>query len=214
MSGMSIGKVTNTYTSTNDKCAIEGPWQMLAADILEVPISRHHNRYLLVVVDYLTKWAEAIPLWDQTAASISAAVIKICCSFGVPDIVYLDQGKNFETHLFHQVLSASNSAIQKSRTTVYHPQGDGMFKDSTALSSSYCVAMLRQKMIGNSFYWCWFMHITQLHTLQLSCHPLNWCLGDHYALVPSRIHTSLIPLYMPVIWKLNFKPCRISCRLT
>ena len=80
---------------------IEGPWQMLAADILKVPISHHHNRYLLVVMDYFTKWAEAILLRDQTAASISAAVIKICCSFGVPDIVHLDQGKNFESHLFH-----------------------------------------------------------------------------------------------------------------
>ena len=103
---------------------IGGPWQMLAADILEVPISHHHNRYVLVVMDYFTKWAEAIPLRDQTAASISAAVIKICCSFGVPDIVHSDQGKNFESHLFHQVLSAFG--IQKSRTTAYHPQGDGM----------------------------------------------------------------------------------------
>ena len=67
---------------------IGGPWQMLAADILEVPISRHHNRYLLVFMDYFTKWAEAIPLRDQTAASISAAVIEICCSFGVPNIVH------------------------------------------------------------------------------------------------------------------------------
>ena len=98
---------------------------MLAADILEVPISHHHNRYLLVVMDYFTKWAEAIPLRDQTAASISAAVIKICCSFGVPDIMHSDQGKNFESHLvFHQVLSAFS--IQKSHATAYHPQGDGM----------------------------------------------------------------------------------------
>ena len=67
-----------------------GPWQILAADILEVLISRHHNRYLLVVMDYFTKWAEAIPLRDQTAVSISAAVIKICCSFGLPNIVHLD----------------------------------------------------------------------------------------------------------------------------
>ena len=51
---------------------------MLAADILEVPVSRRHNRYLLVVMDYFTKWAEAVPLKDQTTASISQAVIKIC----------------------------------------------------------------------------------------------------------------------------------------
>ena len=54
---------------------------MLAADILEVPVSWCNNRYLLVVMDYFTKCVEAIPLQDQTAASISAAVIKLCCSF-------------------------------------------------------------------------------------------------------------------------------------
>ena len=48
---------------------------MLAADILEVPVSRRQNRYLLVVMNYFTKWAEAIPLKDQTAASISQVVI-------------------------------------------------------------------------------------------------------------------------------------------
>ena len=97
---------------------------MLAADILEVPISHHHNRYLLVVMDYFTKWAEPIPLRDQTAASISAAVIKIFCSFGVPNIVHSNQGKSFESHLFHQVLPAFG--IQKNHTTTYHPQKDGM----------------------------------------------------------------------------------------
>ena len=94
---------------------------MLAADILEAPVSHRHNKYLLVVMDYFTEWAEAVPLRDQTAAE---AVIKICCSFGVPDILHSDQGRNFESHLFHQVLSAFG--IKKSRTTAYYPQGDGM----------------------------------------------------------------------------------------
>ena len=100
---------------------IGGPWQMLAADILEVPVSRRHNRYLLVVMDYFTKWAEAVPLKDQTAASISQAVIKICCSFGIPDILHSDQGRNFESCLFHQVLSAFG--IQESYNGLPSPGG-------------------------------------------------------------------------------------------
>ena len=32
------------------------PWQMLAIDILEVPVSSKSNRYLLVIMDYFTKW--------------------------------------------------------------------------------------------------------------------------------------------------------------
>ena len=43
------------------------PWEIIAVDILEVPMSTNGNCYLLVVQDYFTKWAEAIPLRDQTA---------------------------------------------------------------------------------------------------------------------------------------------------
>ena len=38
------------------------PWQMVAVDILGVPVSSRNNRYLLVVQDYFTKSADAIPL--------------------------------------------------------------------------------------------------------------------------------------------------------
>jgi len=31
------------------------PWQMLAADISEVPVSRCNNRYFLVILDYFTR---------------------------------------------------------------------------------------------------------------------------------------------------------------
>ena len=44
---------------------------MIAIDILEVPLFLHDNRYLLVIQDYFTKWAEAIPLKNQTASTIS-----------------------------------------------------------------------------------------------------------------------------------------------
>ena len=43
------------------------PWEMIAVDILQVPLSSNNNRYLLVIQDYVTKWVEAIPLPDQTA---------------------------------------------------------------------------------------------------------------------------------------------------
>ena len=100
------------------------PWEMLAADILEVPVSRKNHRYLLVIMDYFTKWVEAVPLHDQTAASITKAITKICSTFGIPSILHSDQGRNFESHMLRQMLQAFG--IKKSRTTAYHPQCDGM----------------------------------------------------------------------------------------
>lgn len=100
------------------------PWEMIAVDILEVPISTQNNRYLLVVQDYFTKWAEAVPLPDQTAGRISRELIKLFSIYGHPRILHSDQGRNFESTIMAQTLEAFGTT--KSRTTAYHPQGDGM----------------------------------------------------------------------------------------
>ena len=100
------------------------PWQMVAVDILEVPVSYRNNRYLLVIQDYFTKWVEAVPLPDQTAARITKELVKVFTTFGLPDILHSDQGRNFESTILRQTLDALG--VTKSRTTAYHPQGDGM----------------------------------------------------------------------------------------
>ena len=100
------------------------PWEMVAVDILEVPVSQHNNRYLLVIQDYMTKWAEAIPIPNQTAARITAELIKVFSRYGIPDILHSDQGRNFESTILLQTLEAFG--VTKSHTTAYHPAGDGL----------------------------------------------------------------------------------------
>ena len=100
------------------------PWEMIAVDILEVLLSYNNSRYLLVVQDYFTKWATAIPLPDQTAVRITAELVKLFSMFGVPEILHSDQGRNFESTILRQTLEAFG--VSKSRTTAYHPQCDGM----------------------------------------------------------------------------------------
>ena len=50
--------------------------------------------------------------------------MKLCCVFGLPSIIHSDQGRAFENLLLRHTLDAFG--IKKSRTTAYHPQGDGM----------------------------------------------------------------------------------------
>ena len=95
-----------------------------AIDILEVPVSTKNSRYLLVIQDYFTKWADARPLPDQTAIRITAELFKLFCTFGIPEIVRSDQGRNFESSIVQSTLDAFG--VQKSHTTPYHTQGDGM----------------------------------------------------------------------------------------
>ena len=76
---------------------IGNPWKMVAVDVLTVPVTQKGSRYLLVVQDYFTKWADTIPLPDQSACTITTALIKLFSVLGMPDVVHSDQGHNFES---------------------------------------------------------------------------------------------------------------------
>ena len=85
-------QATDASEITTHKLPIGRPWQMIAIDILEVPVSTKNSRYLLVIQDYFTKWADARPLPDQTTIRITAELVKLFCTYGVPEIVHSDQG--------------------------------------------------------------------------------------------------------------------------
>ena len=121
---MSTDEAISPFKAPLVSLPIGQPWEMIAVDVLQVPMSYQHNKYLLVVQDYFTKWAEAIPMLDQTAVHIMQELVKIFSALGIPRIVHSDQGQNFESTLLKQTLSAFG--IHKSHTTPYHPQGDGM----------------------------------------------------------------------------------------
>ena len=73
---------------------------------LTSPTSCQNHRYILVIQDYFTKWAEAIPLPNQTAATITRELVKIFSNHGLPEILHSDQGRNFKSPLLQQTLDA------------------------------------------------------------------------------------------------------------
>ena len=101
------------------------PLQKVTVDILafERP-TEQGNRYLLVVVDTLTKWAEAIPMPDERATTVSRALVEeFVCRLGFPSQLHSDQGHQFESEVFKQMCTLLG--IRKTRTTPGHPQSDG-----------------------------------------------------------------------------------------
>ena len=84
------------------------PWQMIAVDILQVPLSSQNNHYLLVIQDYFTKWVEAIPLPDQIAKRITGQLVKVhaFAKYGLPTTLHSDHGRNFESSILQQTLEA------------------------------------------------------------------------------------------------------------
>jgi len=61
------------------------PWELVGMDILKMPVSDQGNKYILLFVDYVTKFVEAIPLQTKDAKSVAIALIqKLICRYGPP----------------------------------------------------------------------------------------------------------------------------------
>ena len=102
------------------------PMERVAVDIAgPFPVSASGNRYVVVLIDYFSKWPEVFPLPNQEAETVARALVDgIFCRFGVPDELHSDQGRNFESNLFRECCQLLG--IRKTRTTPLHPQSDGM----------------------------------------------------------------------------------------
>lgn len=75
-------------------------------------------------MDYFTKWPEAYPLQNQEAATGAETLVKEWVSrFGALIQLHSDQGRNFESKVFHDV--CKYLGIDKTRTTSLRPQSDG-----------------------------------------------------------------------------------------
>ncbi|CAG2188088.1 unnamed protein product [Mytilus edulis] len=102
------------------------PLERVAMDITgPFPITKFKNRYVLVLMDYFTKWVEAYPIPDMGSCTVARYFCKEFISrFGVPRIFLSDQGPCFEARLFQQLCDLFG--IHKTRTSSYHPMTDGL----------------------------------------------------------------------------------------
>jgi hypothetical protein len=102
------------------------PMERIAMDILcELPETSGGNKHILVISDYYTKWIECFTMPNMEAKTVATLLVEeVIVRFGTPYMIHTDQGVQFESNLFQEMCRLLQ--IQKTRTTPYHPQSDGM----------------------------------------------------------------------------------------
>ncbi|CAA7047514.1 unnamed protein product [Microthlaspi erraticum] len=99
------------------------------------PSSNGHN-YILVAVDYVSKWIEAIPC----PACDAKVVIKLFRTiifprYGIPRVVISDGGSHFINKVFEKLMKSYG--VKHKVATPYHPQTSGQVEVSNRQIKGY-----------------------------------------------------------------------------
>ena len=83
------------------------------------------NRYIIVAVDYFSRWPEAKPLKEANAQTVAEFIYdEIICRFGAPQIIQTDRGTHFANEVIKNL--SNKFRIKHTLSTPYHPQMNGL----------------------------------------------------------------------------------------
>ena len=105
---------------------IEVPFQRVAVDLVGPiePRSASGCRYILTLVDYATRYPEAVALPSIDTERVAEALLDMFCRIGVPREMLSDLGTQFTSELMQEV--SRLLSIRRLTTTPYHPMCNGL----------------------------------------------------------------------------------------
>ena len=104
--------------------AFDEPFSRIIIDCVgPLPKTKSGNQYLLTIMCASTRFPEAIPLRNIQSKSIVKALVKFFTFVGLPKSVQSDQGSNFMSGVFKQVMH--ELGIKQYRSSAYHPESQG-----------------------------------------------------------------------------------------
>ena len=88
------------------------------------PLGKKQLRFLIVAIDYFTKWVEVEPVMMITEATITSFVwMNIICRFGVRRVIISDNGRQFDNSKFRKIFQ--DLGVKNHYSSPRHPQANG-----------------------------------------------------------------------------------------
>lgn len=162
-----LGLTKNIFTEDMDifdlvSVDISGPY----------PTSKRGNKYVILLVDYVSRFCIAKALRDTTADSCVRFLVEdVCCKFGLPRRILSDNGSCFTANLFKDLNTALG--VKNVYTSPYHSEGNAVVE-----KEHFCYQQILSKFVTkNQRNWCKFlpsaifgMNVTFQSSLKYSPH--------------------------------------------
>ena len=118
---------------------VQRPWDRVNMDLIgPLNVSNDGNKYILTIIDVLTRYAVAVAIADKSASTVARALINhVFAVFGPPRSIYSDQGKEFVAQLTADVIKSFN--VRQRTITIYRPQASGLVERY----NSHLISILR-----------------------------------------------------------------------
>jgi len=131
--------------------AMSSPWPFVAwgMDVIGPiePAASNGHRFILVAIDYFTKWVEAASYKSVTKKVVADFVRNnLICRFRVPESIITDNDANLNSHLMKEICEQFKIIHRKS--TAYRPQMNGVVE-----AANKNIKKILRKMIDKQRGW-------------------------------------------------------------
>ena len=137
------GKVTKV--PMGEMPIIDEPFKRVAIDIIGpiYPMSDRGHRWILTIIDYGTRYPEAIPLKKTETVDIAEALLEVFSRVGFPKEILSDRGVQFVSNLMEEV--SRLISVKQIFTSPYNPRCNGLCEKTNAVLKSMLKKMCEER---------------------------------------------------------------------
>jgi hypothetical protein len=105
---------------------VKEPFYQIGIDIVgPLPITEKRNKYIVVAIDYFTKWPEAKAIPEASAREVSTFIFDdIICRHSCPQKILSDRGSHFNNQVIKLLMDKFK--VKHGFSTPYHPKTNGL----------------------------------------------------------------------------------------
>jgi hypothetical protein len=114
-----------------------GPFTKWGVDFVDCnPTSAGGHQHIIVVIDYFTKWVEAMPTIKSDGKTVAFFMFnQIIARFRIPSEIVTDHGSHFQNEMMKEL--ASKLGFKHGHSSPYYPQENGQVEVREQVSQDH-----------------------------------------------------------------------------